>query len=218
MSSEAIPMDALDNTAASVFQGYLVRKSLVRRYARQFPVPTYVVEFLLGRYCASTEDSEIQDERIAWAVVVGNPGGIGRSVAIDGNGDIWVGLFSFHQYFKVSGATGAILGGPFPSGARTYGAAVDRNGILWGATLSGVLIEFDTNTNLLVTTHDHGVLNLGSNYGIALGRDAGGNTIVYLGSISGRTYLRFDSSTNTFTAPAAGTQYSGLGVSTDGSL
>jgi len=27
----------------------------------QYPVPTYVVEFLLGRYCASVDEQEIQD-------------------------------------------------------------------------------------------------------------------------------------------------------------
>ena len=57
-------LDALDQLAASVFDGYLVRKDLVRQYARQYPVPTYVVEFLLGRYCASTVQSEI-DEGLA---------------------------------------------------------------------------------------------------------------------------------------------------------
>ena len=54
-------MDDIDQLAASAFQGYLVRKDLVRRYARQYPVPTYVVEFLLGRYCASTNEQEIQE-------------------------------------------------------------------------------------------------------------------------------------------------------------
>ena len=57
----ALEMDHLDNIAASAFEGYLVRKDLVRKYARQYPVPTYVVEFLLGRYCASTNDQEIQE-------------------------------------------------------------------------------------------------------------------------------------------------------------
>jgi ATP-dependent Lon protease len=56
-----IVLDALDKTAASVYDGYLVRKDLVRRYARQYPVPTYVVEFLLGRYCASTDEQEIAE-------------------------------------------------------------------------------------------------------------------------------------------------------------
>ena len=54
-------MDKLDHLAASAFDGYLVRKDLVRTFSRQFPVPTYVVEFLLGRYCASIDEEEIAE-------------------------------------------------------------------------------------------------------------------------------------------------------------
>lgn len=54
-------LDSLDRKAAEVLDGFLVRKDLVRTFARQFPVPTYVVEFLLGRYCASTDPEEIDE-------------------------------------------------------------------------------------------------------------------------------------------------------------
>jgi len=54
-------LDSLDKIAAGAFEGYLVRKDLVRTFARQFPVPTYVVEFMLGRYCASTDPQEIEE-------------------------------------------------------------------------------------------------------------------------------------------------------------
>lgn len=54
-------LDALDQLAARGFEGYIVRKDLVRTFSRQFPVPTYVVEFLLGRYCASIDPSEIAE-------------------------------------------------------------------------------------------------------------------------------------------------------------
>ena len=54
-------LDRLDRLAEAAFEGYLVRKDLVRRYSRQYPVPTYVVEFLLGRYCASTDELEIKE-------------------------------------------------------------------------------------------------------------------------------------------------------------
>jgi len=57
----SVTLDHLDKLAASAFDGYLVRKDLVRRYARQYPVPTYVVEFLLGRYCASMDEMEIAE-------------------------------------------------------------------------------------------------------------------------------------------------------------
>jgi ATP-dependent Lon protease len=54
-------LDHLDQIAASAFDGSLVRKDLVRKYAGQYPVPTYVVEFLLGRYCATVDEQEIQE-------------------------------------------------------------------------------------------------------------------------------------------------------------
>ena len=56
-----LELDALDHQAAAAFEGYLVRKDLVRKYSRQYPVPTYVVEFLLGRYCATTVEAEIEE-------------------------------------------------------------------------------------------------------------------------------------------------------------
>lgn len=56
-----IELDVIDRKAASSLEGYLVRKDLVRIFSRQFPVPTYVVEFMLGRYCAGTNQEEIDE-------------------------------------------------------------------------------------------------------------------------------------------------------------
>lgn len=53
--------DALDQLAAQAFDGFIVRKDLVRRFKGQYPVPTYVGEFLLGRYCSSNDEAEIQE-------------------------------------------------------------------------------------------------------------------------------------------------------------
>ncbi len=54
-------LDKLDQLAAKAFDGFIVRKDLVRKFKNQYPVPTYVGEFLLGRYCASTNEQEIQE-------------------------------------------------------------------------------------------------------------------------------------------------------------
>lgn len=54
-------LDRIDEVAAKAFEGYVVRKDLVRKLSRLYPVPTYVVEFLLGRYCASTDPEEIEE-------------------------------------------------------------------------------------------------------------------------------------------------------------
>jgi ATP-dependent Lon protease len=57
----ALQLDALDEIAARAFEGYIVRKDLVRQFQGRYPVPTYVGEFLLGRYCASTDEDEIEE-------------------------------------------------------------------------------------------------------------------------------------------------------------
>jgi uncharacterized protein (TIGR02653 family) len=54
-------LDDLDRLAADVFEGYLVRKDLAQQFRGQYPVPTYVGEFLLGRYCATTDPNEISE-------------------------------------------------------------------------------------------------------------------------------------------------------------
>jgi uncharacterized protein (TIGR02653 family) len=52
-------LDDLDQLAAEVFEGFLVKKDLAQQFRGQYPVPTYVGEFLLGRYCATTDPDEI---------------------------------------------------------------------------------------------------------------------------------------------------------------
>ena len=53
-------LDNIDRLAAKAFEGYVVRKDLLEQFRKTFPVPTYVIEFLLGRYCATTDEQEIQ--------------------------------------------------------------------------------------------------------------------------------------------------------------
>jgi ATP-dependent Lon protease len=57
----ALELDALDKVTTRAFEGFVVRKDLVRRFKGQYPVPTYVAEFLLGRYCATVDENEIQE-------------------------------------------------------------------------------------------------------------------------------------------------------------
>jgi ATP-dependent Lon protease len=56
-----IALDDLDRLAADAFEGYVVRKDLARRFQGLYPVPTYVGEFLLGRYCATMDEAEIEE-------------------------------------------------------------------------------------------------------------------------------------------------------------
>lgn len=53
--------DEIDDLAAEAFEGFVVRKDLALRFKGQYPVPTYVGEFLIGRYCATTDESEIAE-------------------------------------------------------------------------------------------------------------------------------------------------------------
>ena len=57
----AVELDNLDRIAAEVFEGYVIRKDLALKFKGQYPVPTYVGEFLLGRYCASIDEDEIAE-------------------------------------------------------------------------------------------------------------------------------------------------------------
>jgi ATP-dependent Lon protease len=54
------PRDALDDKANRAFAGKVVRKDLVRRVKVGANVPVFVLEFLLGKYCASSDEVAIQ--------------------------------------------------------------------------------------------------------------------------------------------------------------
>ena len=54
-------LDHLDRLAAEAFEGFIVRKDLLRKFKGQYAVPTYVGEFLLGRYCATVDQTEIDE-------------------------------------------------------------------------------------------------------------------------------------------------------------
>ena len=53
-------MDALDQKLTQFFEGRVVRKDLLHRIKKGTNVPTFVLEFLLARYCASEDAAEIQ--------------------------------------------------------------------------------------------------------------------------------------------------------------
>jgi ATP-dependent Lon protease len=61
MSNAQIPSrDALDDKANRVFAGRVVRKDLVRKIKVGANVPVFVLEYLLGKYCASSDEMAIQ--------------------------------------------------------------------------------------------------------------------------------------------------------------
>src|SRR5215210_4121262 len=52
-------MDVLDTKLLDVYEGKVVRKDLLHRIKKGTNVPTFVLEFLLAKYCASNDDAEI---------------------------------------------------------------------------------------------------------------------------------------------------------------
>ena len=52
--------DALDDKVNRLFAGKVVRKDLVRKVKVGANVPVFVLEFLLGKYCASSDEVAIQ--------------------------------------------------------------------------------------------------------------------------------------------------------------
>lgn len=52
-------MDVLDQKLNQVFEGKVVRKDLLHRIKKGTNVPTFVLEFLLAKYCASDDPTEI---------------------------------------------------------------------------------------------------------------------------------------------------------------
>src|SRR5258708_35500501 len=57
----SLKLDRIEKSATKAFEGFVVRKDLVRKFKGQYAIPTYVAEFLLGRYCASVDDDEITE-------------------------------------------------------------------------------------------------------------------------------------------------------------
>lgn len=53
-------MDRLDSKVLELFPGRVVRKDLVNALKGQINVPTYVLEYLLGKYCSSADQNVIE--------------------------------------------------------------------------------------------------------------------------------------------------------------
>src|SRR5437762_4199476 len=61
VADEQVPVrDALDDKVTRVFAGKVVRKDLVRKVKVGANVPVFVLEYLLGKYCASSDETAIQ--------------------------------------------------------------------------------------------------------------------------------------------------------------
>lgn len=166
---------------------------------------------------SNTDPAGIGDERVAWIKSIGTGTSFGRSVCIAPDGKIWVGIWNQQRYYRVDPATGNTIGiGPgnaaFVSTApwNPYGCTVDRDGILWSATIGsggGGLGRVDTATG--VATRIPSAYN-GSNYGIA---QSGGRIFQapYTGNYG---WAAYNPATNTWSR--APVNHSGAGIAIDG--
>ena len=60
------PRDALDDKVNRLFAGKVVRKDLVRKVKVGANVPVFVLEYLLGKYCATDDVAASPAARWAW--------------------------------------------------------------------------------------------------------------------------------------------------------
>lgn len=145
------------------------------------------------------DQTEITDERIAWAVPVGDNNGLGRSMCIGTDGNLWMGNYNTRNYYKYSSADGNLLAGPISTtptsgqpnagNVTPYGCLIDQNGTLWSAGLSPLLGKIE-NTASNTGPWTVSSFNAGpSCYGIGLGTG-----IV----VQGQCNRKFDPATNTF--------------------
>ena len=59
MNGDKILIDGLDQKFVDAFPGRVVRKDLVHKLKVGFSIPVYVLEYLLGKYCSTTDEAEI---------------------------------------------------------------------------------------------------------------------------------------------------------------
>ena len=59
-NEQLAPRDELDQKVNRIFAGKVVRKDLVRKVKVGANVPVFVLEYLLGKYCASSDEATIQ--------------------------------------------------------------------------------------------------------------------------------------------------------------
>ena len=60
MADELI-LDDLDRKLEAAYPGRVVRKDLVKKLKVGFNIPVYVLEYLLGKYCSTTNEAEIAE-------------------------------------------------------------------------------------------------------------------------------------------------------------
>jgi hypothetical protein len=182
------------------------------------------------------DSGEATDKAILWARPVGqgvDDIGVGRALAIDTTGNLWVGMYCTKQYYKVDANTGSMIppaGMPVKTGTHMpYSCVVDVNGNLWSVDEQTTLANINTTTNTFVDSYPH-VAN-GVNYSLAVFNDCSTSppTVkIYLSSRdddtgnTGKTYMIFDPQTLKFIDAPVANKYKfasiAIGVDSHGNI
>jgi len=88
-----------------------------------------------------------------------------RGLAVDKNNNVWAGTYSTQKFYYLNGATCQIIRmlDLSPIGHSSYGAVMDKNGILWSVSrVNNNLARINPANNQITRT------NLGSLYGVGL--------------------------------------------------
>ena len=178
-----------------------------RAYGMQGTVVKIMAE---GGVNTSTGPGDVKawgtDDRVVLSVNVGGWNGLPRSMAIDKDGYVWVGLFNEQRYAVLDPTTGAeIASVPVQGINGPYGAAIDKNGILWSACLYWGLDKVDTVARTYLKSY---ATPYGGGYGVVV--DANG--YVWLGAHTLQGVYRFDPVNETFQYCLSGGYSSGRGV------
>ena len=97
----------LKDKVLEAFNGKVVRKDLANKVKGNLPVPTYVLEYLLGQYCACDDEKAIEEGLEKVKSIVSNNyvkfgGYLWRIVRINGDGSIRLILYSYEYGNKVT--------------------------------------------------------------------------------------------------------------------
>lgn len=92
-----------------------------------------------------------------------------RTMAVDGNNDLWAGGHIHKTHELIDGASGIPTGVSFNVDAGGYGGLIDANGILWSANWPATkVLRYDTNTNTST------LVGLNGKYSYGMGIDSNG--------------------------------------------
>jgi len=145
---------------------------------------------------------EGDDECVLLHVPVGEMGGVGRALAVDGNlgldgisgGDVWVGMHDGMRVLHLDGMTGAEIERVETPGFEPYAAAFDPWGVLWMISKDGLLLRLDRHETPLNPIIREIPLDCFLAYGLAL--DAEGRLLIT--GFSCDQVVRYDPRTELF--------------------